>query len=677
MNSRLIIGTICLSLGIMSMKGEVVSVKSPDGRLEVKVSCSPTDSTATYSITYDGRNVLLPSPLGFESNAGNFTDGLTMVSHNESPVSDHYKLSRSKKSDIDFKANKLLCTFKNNKGGEMNVEFVVADNDVAYRYDIPVQGKTRSIRIMDEKSSFVFPDGTTSYLSPQSDPMIGYKRSKPSYEEEYVLDASLDSPSKYGRGYTFPCLFNVKPENLWVLVSETGVDSRYCASRIGEYRNGGYKIEFPMSEENNGNGTSEPAFVLPGKTPWRTITVGDNLAPIVETTVAWDVVEPKYEPKFDVKGGRSTWSWILWQDGSCNYDDQVKYIDLANQLGFEYVLIDAWWNKNIGYDRMEQLIKYAKSKDVDVFLWYNSGGYWNDIEQTPGGRMDNSIARKKEMEWMRDNGVKGIKVDFFGGDKQETMRLYEDILSDANEYGLMVIFHGCTLPRGWERMYPNYVGSEAVLASENLVFSQHFNNKEAANATLHPFIRNTVGSMEYGGCFMNNFMNKGNEKGIYRTTSDIFQLATTILYQNAIQNFALAPNNLTDAPELCMEYLKTVPTEWNETRFVDGVPGKYVVLARRHGNDWYVAGINATSEPLRLNLNVDMLAGKEVSHYSDNYTKEAKNRMKKADKKSNKEEFIIKSIDFTPSKKIVKVSDKGIVPVTILPNGGIIIKTLK
>ncbi len=672
MNSRLILGTICLSLGIMSMKGEVASVKSPDGRLEVRVSCSPTDSTATYSITYDGRNVLLPSPLGFESNAGNFTDGLSMVSHNESPVSDHYKLSRSKKSDIDFKANKLLCTFKNNKGGEMNVEFVVADNDVAYRYDIPVQGKTRSIRIMDEKSSFVFPDGTTSYLSPQSDPMIGYRRSKPSYEEEYVLDTSLDSPSKYGRGYTFPCLFNVKPENLWVLVSETGVDSRYCASRIGEYRNGGYKIEFPMPEENNGNGTSEPAFVLPGKTPWRTITVGDNLAPIVETTVAWDVVEPKYEPKFDVKGGRSTWSWILWQDGSCNYDDQVKYIDLANQLGFEYVLIDAWWNKNIGYDRMEQLIKYAKSKDVDVFLWYNSGGYWNDIEQTPGGRMDNSIARKKEMEWMRDNGVKGIKVDFFGGDKQETMRLYEDILSDANEYGLMVIFHGCTLPRGWERMYPNYVGSEAVLASENLVFSQHFNDMESGNATLHPFIRNAVGSMEYGGCFMNRFMNKGNESGIYRTTSDIFQLATTILYQNAVQNFALAPNNLTDAPELCIEYLKTVPTEWDETRLVDGMPGKYIVLARRHNKDWYVAGVNATSEPLNLNLNFDMLAGKDVFLYSDSYTKEAENRIKKA-RKNTQDGIIVRSTDFIPGKKIVRVSDKGTLPVTILPNGGIVI----
>lgn len=675
MNRRLILGTICLSMGIMSMKGEDASVKSPDGRLEVKVSCSPTDSTATYSITYDGRNVLMPSPLGFESNAGNFTDGLTMVSHNESPVSDHYKLSRSKKSDIDFNANKLLCSFKNNKGGEMNIEFIVANNDVAYRYDIPAQGNTKSIRIMDEKSSFIFPDGTTSYLSPQSDPMTGFKRSKPSYEEEYVLDATLDRPSKYGRGYTFPCLFNVKSENLWVLISETGVDSRYCGSRIDDYKNGGYKIEFPMPEENNGNGTSEPAFALPGKTPWRTITVGNSLDPIVETTIPWDVVNQRYQPGFEVNPGRGTWSWIVWQDGSCNYEDQIKYIDLANRMGYEYILIDAWWDKNIGYEKMEQLIDYAHKKNVDVFLWYSSSGYWNDIEQSPNNKMDNPIDRKNEMDWMRRNGVKGIKVDFFGGDKQETMRLYESILSDANDYGLMVIFHGCTLPRGWERMYPNYVGSEAVLASENLIFNQHFDNEEAKNATLHPFIRNTVGSMEYGGCFMNRFMNKGNKDGIYRTTSDIFQLATTILYQNAIQNFALTPNNTDDAPAICIEYLKSVPVEWDETRLIDGMPGKYVVIARRHNNDWYVAGVNATSEPLKLNLNVDMLSGKDITLYCDTFTKEAKRRIFKADKNSKKE-IILKSSDFIPGKRSVKVNDKGTVPVTILPNGGIVITSV-
>src|SRR5690606_29911574 len=184
--------------------------------------------------------------------------------------------------------------------------------------------------------------------------------------------------------------------------------------------------------------------------------------------------------------------------------------------------------------------------------------------------------------WLKKNGVKGIKVDFFGGDKQETMRIYEDLLSDANEYGLMVVFHGATLPRGWERMFPNYVGSEAVLASENLMFSQHANDKEAFNATLHPFIRNAVGAMEFGGVVLNKRYNRNNDGGNHRRTTDAFQLATAVLFQNPVQFFALAPNNLKDAPDFAVDFMKQVPTTWEETIFIDGYPGKYCVLARRH-----------------------------------------------------------------------------------------------
>lgn len=165
------------------------------------------------------------------------------------------------------------------------------------------------------------------------------------------------------------------------------------------------------------------------------------------------------------------------------------------------------------------------------------------------------------------------------------MRLYEAILSDADDNGLMVIFHGCTLPRGWERMYPNYVGSEAVLASENLIFQQHFCDEEAFNACLHPFIRNTIGCMEFGGTFLNKRLNRNNDGGSIRKTTDVFQLATAVLFQNPIQNFALAPNNLTDAPQVCLDFMKQVPTTWDETRFIDGYPGKYVVLARRHADN--------------------------------------------------------------------------------------------
>ncbi len=241
--------------------------------------------------------------------------------------------------------------------------------------------------------------------------------------------------------------------------------------------------------------------------------------------------------------------------------------------------------------------------------------------------MDRALVRKQEMKWLNEIGAKGIKVDFFGGDKQETMRLYEDILSDADDHGLMVIFHGCTLPRGWERMYPNYVGSEAVLASENMYFEDHFCKEEPFNTALHPFIRNTVGCMEFGGCFMNRHMSRDNKSRHGRKTTDAFQLATTILFQNPIQNFALTPNNLTDAPAVCMDFLRRVPTTWDETVFIDGYPGRYVVLARRHGSTWYIAGVNALKEKLDLDLELPMLAkGDEYTIISDDKAREPQSK---------------------------------------------------
>jgi hypothetical protein len=332
-----------------------------------------------------------------------------------------------------------------------------------------------------------------------------------------------------------------------------------------------------------------------------------------------------------------------------NRDDQVQYIDLAAEMGYEYILIDALWDTNIGYKRMEELISYAHSKGVDVFLWYNSNGGFNDAPQGPRNRMNTSIARKEEMKWLKKVGVKGLKVDFFGGDKQESMRYYEDILSDANDYGLMIIFHGCTLPRGWERMYPNFVGSEAVLASEMLIFSQDVREKEAFFATLHPFIRNSVGSMEFGGVFLNKILNRGNKRGQIRLTSDVFQIATGILFQNPVQMFALTPNNLTDAPVFLIDFMKEIPTTWDETRYIDGYPGKYSVIARRHGEKWFIAGVNALEEPLELDLSLPMLAGEKVELFYDNNIKEA----------------------LVTSNKINK---NGQVSVTLQPKGGFVIK---
>lgn len=629
------------------LAAQSVSVNGPDGKLQLTVSCPSANGEVSYAVTYNGKQMLESSPLGMETNVGDFYRGLQLKEHKVTALDTVYEQSRIKASRIHYWANELLCSFVNGEGKNVQITFRVSNNDVAFRYTLPREQGKGSVTVNSERTGFRFPSQTTTFLCPQSDAMIGWKRTKPSYEEEYKADAPMNERSGYGHGYTFPCLFKVGDDG-WVLLSETGVDSRYCGSRLSDWDNGVYRIAFPMPEENNGNGTVSPAFSLPGSTPWRTVTVGGTLKPIVETTVPWDVVEPRYTTTHDYKPGRGTWSWILWQDGSINYDDQVRYVDLAAAMGYEYVLIDNWWDNNIGRDRMEQFIKYARSKGVEVFLWYSSSGYWNDIEQSPVNRMDNSIARKQEMRWLQSLGVKGIKVDFFGGDKQETLRLYEEILSDADDHGLMVIFHGCTLPRGWERMYPNYVGSEAVLASENLVFSQHFCDNEAFNATLHPFIRNAVGCMEFGGVFLNKRLNRSNDGGTIRRTTDIFQLATAVLFQNPIQNFALAPNNLTDAPQICLDFMKQVPTTWDETRFIDGYPGRYIVLARRHGNTWYIAAVNATAEPLKLKLDLPVLAGQEVSLYSD-------------DKKMQ------------PQLKLQKIKTDGSLQLTVQPQGGAVI----
>ena len=576
------------------------------------------DGRPSYSVSYDNVLFLKPSPLGMIANIGDFSSGMSLeknVSTNK--IDETYELASIKQSKVRYVANEAVFSFTQQGKTIYDVIFRISNNDVAFKYKMYPQGETLSCVVKQEVTGFVFPDGTTTFLCPQSKPMGGFARTSPSYETSYTAD-DVAGKNGWGEGYTFPCLFR-NGDNGWVLVSETGVNGGYCASRLLGHKGGVYTIGFPQEGEANGNGTVSPGIALPGETPWRTITVGKTLAPIVETTVPFDVVKPLYPAKGEYTYGRGSWSWIIGMDGSTNYKEQLRYIDFSAAMGYQSVLVDALWDKQIGRDKIEELAKYGKDKGVALYLWYNSNGYWNDAPQTPRGIMDNAIARRKEMKWMQSIGIRGIKVDFFGGDKQMTMQLYEDILSDANEYGLLVIFHGCTLPRGWERMYPNFASSEAVLASENLHFSQGSCDHEAFNATLHPFIRNTVGSMDFGGSALNKYYNADNApRGSRRVTSDVYALATAVLFQSPVQHFALAPNNLTDAPAWAIDFMKEVPTTWDEVRFIDGYPGKYIILARRHGDKWYIAGVNAQKETLKLKVNLPMFSnGEKVRLFSD------------------------------------------------------------
>ncbi len=653
-------------LGALCAQANNYTVTSPDGKLVVNVTCE--GGKASYTVDYNGKQMLQTSALGLVANYGDFSKDLIMQAFKVSDKHLAYDMSRIKKSHIEKDVKEATIGFLNANKDSMTLHLHVSNNDLAYKYEMtrPKKNNPKSVIIYNEVSGFNLPEKATTFICPQITPMTGWERTKPSYEEEYTPDAQMNVKSQYGVGYTFPCLFRVG-EDGWVMVSETGVTSAYPGSRLSDYEAGkGYTIAFPQKGENNGIGSEYAGIPLSGETAWRTVTVGSSLAPVVETTIPYDVVTPLYEPSKTYKPSRYTWSWLIWQDESINYDDQVKMVDVAAAQGYEAILVDNWWDKQIGRERIEQLSKYAQSKGVHLMLWYNSNGFENDAPQTPRQIMNNAIARKKEMAWMKKIGVVGIKVDFFGGDKQETMRLYEDILSDANDYGLEVIFHGCTIPRGWERMYPNYVSSEAALASENVFFTDYHAKKEAFEMTMHPFARNAVASFDWGGVMMNKYFSRDNKSRHQRYTSDIFEMATAITNQSSVNCICLYPNNLQDVPQWELDWLKAVPTAWDEVKFIAGYPTKYAVIARKASAEnagtasasngkWFVGGLNATDKPLTLTLELPMFAGKTVEYLTDQPKKKG-------------EKF------FTSVKKSLKVGKDGKAKVTIQPNGGIIIQ---
>lgn len=653
-----------IALALAAINASAAPICSPDGKTAVEITCN--QGTPTYTVTYNGVTVIEPSALGLNTNVGDFTQNLAITKTSAVEKKNvSYSLPNIKVSKVEKEMNTQTTTFAQNGKEKLSVTVAVSNNNVAFSYNLLADKETKCCVVNNEATAFSMPEGTTTFLCPQMGYMTGFARTAPSYETHYTADEPMGK-NGWGQGYTFPCLFKVpakqgdKAKQYWALISETGVDGNYCASKIENKGGNSYVVSFPSMKENNGYGSNTVQALLPSSTPWRTITVGETLDPIVNTTVAWDMVDCQTDKKHEAEAreaaakmyGRGSWSWIIADDKSCNFDTQKQYIDFSAAMGWESLLIDAQWDKQIGRYRMAELARYGKTKGVNLYLWYNSNGKWNDAPQTPRNCMDTPHARRAEMAWMKSIGIRGIKVDFFGGDKQCTMQLYEDIMRDAQDFGLLVIFHGCTLPRGWERMFPNYVASEAVRASENLRFGQGECDREAMDATFLPFIRNTVGSMDFGGSTLNWYYNDKNAQGFgggHRITSDVFALSTAILFQSAVQHFAMAPGNLTDAPAWAVDFMKKVPTTWDEVRYIDGYPGKYVILARRTGTKWYIAGVNAEKTTLKKTISLNMFpAGTSLNLYSDD-------------------------ANLKGSVKAMKVTKKQELTITIPQNGGFVV----
>ena len=593
-----------------------------------------------YKVYYNKEIVLDSSELGIIREDADFSKNLEIIDISEGEkISDSYSMLQGKQKDITYKAEKYEIHLKNKKGDLMDIVFQISDDGIAFRYNFP-EKSSKIKKITEEKTSYNFVDDTKAWLQPMSKAKSGWSEMNPSYEEPYVTNVSLNTESDIGEGWVYPALF--KSDGTWILISESGLHRKYAGTHLIKQKdNTTLQVGFPQKEEIFPGGALNPESTLPWATPWRTITIG-SLKTITESTMGTDLATPSKLEKTDyIESGLASWSWVLLKDESVNYETTKKFINYASQMEWKYCLIDADWDRKIGYDKVKQLVDYAKEKNVKILVWYNSAGSWNTTPYTPKSKLLTAEDREKEFSKLKEIGVAGIKVDFFGGDGQSMISYYHDILEAAGKFNIVVNFHGATLPRGWQRTYPNLLTVEAIKGYEFITFSQETADLAPGHIAMLPFTRNVFDPMDFTPMVLDSI------PGIKRKTTPSFELALPVLFLSGIQHIAEIPEGMAKQPDYVINYLKDIPTNWDESRFLSGFPGKDIVMARRKGDTWHIIGINGENISKEVEIDLSFF-------------------------KKNREGFLITDGNSGFSKTNVSAKENSTIKITMKPYGGFV-----
>jgi hypothetical protein len=591
------------------------TLASPDGKLAVTVAQSK-DGAVTYRIARAGKPVLRESALGLSFEGVDFTKKLAQQDVSaERRIEEQYELVSGKRRNVTYAANERTWRYLNGDRQALEITFRVSNDGVAFRYT----ARAPQLKFTGEATAFAFAPQARSWLQPMSVAKTGFARTNPSYEEHYRADIPVGTPSPLAAGWVFPALFRTgdRGDHTWVALTEADLDGTFHASRLHAQSKGGvYRIAGPAPEETYTDGALLPTASGQMTTPWRVLAIG-SLATVVDSTLGTDLAAPAKEaiPAW-VKPGHASWSWAILKDDFTTFGTQKQFIDYAAGMGWEYTLIDAYWDQKIGYDKVRELVEYAKARNVGILVWYNSAGAWNDTDMTPRGKLLTSSDRRAEFAKLREMGVKGIKVDFFGGDGQSMIDYYVGILRDAYDAQLLVNFHGATLPRGWSRTWPNLVTAEAVRGFEFGTFEQKDQDPIASHAAMLPFTRNLFDPMDFTPMVFADIQK------IQRKTRNGFELAESVLFVSGIQHFAEVPQGMDTVPDYVKDFLRTLPARWDDSRFVAGEPGKFAVIARQAGGKWYVAGFNGAAQDRTVTLDLGFI-GKRGNLITDGASERA------------------------------------------------------
>ena len=566
------------------------TLSSPDKKVTLTVK-KENNGTLSYTV-YRGKNIAIePSRLGLIMDEKSIGDNAEFISESKSKeIKVNYSLKVGKQLSTTDHCMEKTLSFKDKSGLTFDIVMRAYNDGAAFRYAFT--GKDNKIHtIQNELTEFAVPTNGKAWTFPY----MTDERNRPCYEEYAEYEIPIRSKSKQESGWAFPMLFNTN--GLWMLITEAEIDGNYPATHVDNSgKNNAYKIRFPEKEEAvYPNDKSEPASTLPWKSPWRSIIVGKDLNTIFSSQMVTHL-NPRsvIEDQSWIKAGRSSWSW--WSEKKPrSYKRQTKYADLSKEMTWEYILVDDGWTEMKDGGTMEDVVKYANNSGVNVWLWYASGA---GKESDPAMIMIDPDLRKKEMKRISQLGVKGVKIDFFDTDKQRVMKLYIDILKDAIDNRLMVNFHGSTLPRGLERTYPNLMSMEAVKGAENLGRQEQCDAAPAHNTVL-PFTRNVVGPMDYTPV---TFSIKNPKRNGVPRTSYAHQVALSVVFESGFQCFADNEQMYHSLPDKPKEFLKKVPCAWDESRLVSGYPGDHVIVLRRKGDQWYIAGISGKREKRKLSF---------------------------------------------------------------------------
>ena len=618
-----------------------ILIYSPDkkGRIELVLAdlsqllpFFPQGEHLYYKLFYNDKVLIEYSPLGIEYEKHDFFSNLSITGKRENSGIESYILAHGKKSEVKQAYNETIVHFTNKTGKILEISFRLQNDGAAFQYRIPQQDAiTASGKITKEYSGFRIPSGSEGWMQEYQEaskvsPAYEYYFTKVRAGEKDSGKASIRSIFQpiveftglviFGSdGWAFPALFEVQ-KNEFLLITEAGLTGQYAGTHLGVDPDSGlYTIDFPSIKEGQGIGESIPLVQLPFRSTWRVMGFGD-LKKIIESTLVQDLSEPLH-PSFNgkipdwIKVGKSTWDWWSYLETG-NLERQKKYADAASEFGWEYVLVDANWNKwNSGNpdDQIKELVKYASEKNVSVILWYNSGGPTNKVTEEPRDRIHDKEARRKEFAKLKEWGVKGIKIDFWQSDKQSTIQTYLDVLKDAAEFNITINFHGATIPRGWERQYPNLMTMEAVKGAEWYRFPV-FPGPKGRDNVYYSYTRNVIGPMDYTPIVFEAAYDQAK-------IGYAHSLALSVIFESAVQHYA----DNSDSDEtgyrkvfgkypFVKDFLKIVPASWDETIYLEGHPDSHIVLARRRGKDWFLGAISASNKEIELNLNLSFLGDK-------------------------------------------------------------------